>query len=80
MLASLGHESSALGVARIYSGFIDGMVIDRKDGELAAAIEALGMTVLVTDSIMNTTDDRARLGQEVIDFASTLSRQRVVTQ
>ncbi len=80
MLASLGHESSALGVARIYSGFIDGMVIDRQDADLAAAIEALGMTVLVTDSIMNTTDDRARLGREVVDFASTLSRQRVVTQ
>src|SRR5439155_11440953 len=35
MLASLGHESSALGVARMYAGLIDAFVIDEVDAELA---------------------------------------------
>ena len=45
MLASLGHESSAIGVARLYDGIIDGFVVDEADRELAAGIEALGVRV-----------------------------------
>jgi LPPG:FO 2-phospho-L-lactate transferase len=52
MLASLGHEVSALGVARIYRDSIDVMVIDEQDRALAPAVEALGLRCLVTDTIM----------------------------
>lgn len=72
MLASLGHESSALGVARIYKGIIDGMVIDTVDAGLAGTIESLGIATLVTDSVMRTNDDRARLGRDVLGFAGSL--------
>ena len=51
ILAELGHEVSALAVARHYQGLIDGMVIDEADVALAPAIEALGMRVLVTEKI-----------------------------
>ena len=37
MLATLGHEVSALGVARLYAGLIDGLVIDEIDRELVPA-------------------------------------------
>ena len=57
MLASLGHESSALGVARIYAGLLDGFVLDTVDAALEPAIAELGMATLVTDTIM--TDDAA---------------------
>ncbi|HET9416798.1 MAG TPA: 2-phospho-L-lactate transferase, partial [Candidatus Limnocylindria bacterium] len=40
MLASLGHESSAVGVARIYDGLVHRFVIDEADASLAATIEA----------------------------------------
>ena len=43
MLATLGHEVSALGVARLYAGLVDGMVIDETDRDLAPDIELLGM-------------------------------------
>ena len=42
MLATLGHEVSALGVARLYAELIDGLVIDEVDRELAPAIELTG--------------------------------------
>ena len=52
MLATLGHEVSALGVARLYAGLIDGFVIDEVDRELVPAIELLGPRVLVTATVM----------------------------
>ena len=71
MLASLGHESSALAVARIYGGAIDGFVIDTADEAHAPAIEALGVEVLVTDAIMRDVPDRGRLAREVLAFGRT---------
>ena len=80
MLTSLGHESSALGVARIYQELIDGLVVDSQDAALAADIEALGIRTLATDSIMRNDEDRARLASEIIDFAGSLTRQAVPAQ
>lgn len=70
MLSGLGHDSSALGVARLYQGTLDGFVIDRQDAGQRAAIEALGMRVLVTDTVMGDAADRRRLAEEVLAFAS----------
>ena len=69
MLASLGHEPTALGVARIYAPFVDALVIDHADASLAPAIESLGLRVKVTDTIMTDDAARARLAGEVLEFA-----------
>ncbi len=66
MLASLGHESSALGVARLYADLVDVFVLDTVDAGLAPAVEALGMRALVTDTIMTDDDSRTRLAGEVL--------------
>jgi LPPG:FO 2-phospho-L-lactate transferase len=68
MLSSLGHEVSALGVARLYAGLVQGMVIDTTDTDLQPAIAALGMRVLVAQTVMGGADDRARLAREVLNF------------
>jgi LPPG:FO 2-phospho-L-lactate transferase len=73
MLATLGHEVSALGVARLYAGIVDGFVIDEVDRNLASAIAALDMRVLVTGTVMTDEGDRERLAREVLDFASALT-------
>lgn len=72
MLASLGHEVSATGVARIYAGLVDGMVVDRIDEGERAGIEALGMRLLVTESVMRGAEDRARLASEALEFGAGL--------
>jgi LPPG:FO 2-phospho-L-lactate transferase len=72
MLDSLGREVSATGVARIYAGLVDGMVIDRVDSGERAAIEELGMEVLVTDAVMHGPEDRGRFAREVLDFGAGL--------
>jgi LPPG:FO 2-phospho-L-lactate transferase len=66
MLSSLGHESSALGVARLYEGLIGHFVIDRADEDLAPAIEALGMGVSVLPTVMRDDDDRASLARSLL--------------
>jgi LPPG:FO 2-phospho-L-lactate transferase len=73
MLASLGHEASALGVARQYAGIADVFVIDRVDSDQSAAIEALGMEVLVTDTVMRDDGARARLARDMLEAANIAS-------
>jgi LPPG:FO 2-phospho-L-lactate transferase len=72
MLDSLGHEVSAIGVARMYEGLVEGMVIDRVDEEELHEIEALGMRALATGAIMRDAPDRARLAGEVLTFGDGL--------
>jgi LPPG:FO 2-phospho-L-lactate transferase len=66
MLAALGHESSALGVARLYADLVDVFVLDTVDADAALAVEALGMRTLVTDTIMTDDASRARLAGELL--------------
>jgi len=70
MLASLGHEPTALGVARGYAGLIDAFVLDDVDADLAPAVEALGIRAIVTDTIMTDDASRARLAAVVLDAAT----------
>jgi LPPG:FO 2-phospho-L-lactate transferase len=69
MLVSLGHESSALGVARIYQGLLDRFVVDEADEALVPEIEALGMAVSVLPTVMRSQEDRARLAREIVALA-----------
>jgi len=69
MLASLGFESSARGVAEQYADHIDAFVLDTVDAELEPAIAALGVRTFVTDTIMADHAGRARLAQAVLGFA-----------
>jgi LPPG:FO 2-phospho-L-lactate transferase len=66
MLTSLGHESSALGVARLYAGLVERFVIDDADAALRPAIEALGMAVSVLPTVMRTNEDRASLARALV--------------
>jgi LPPG:FO 2-phospho-L-lactate transferase len=69
MLTSLGHEPSALGVARLYAGLVDRFVIDTADADLAPAIEELGLAVDVLPIVMRTDGDRAALAAGLLALA-----------
>ncbi len=68
MLAELRLEVSPVAVARHYAGLLRGFVADRVDEALAPPIRESGLQVLVTDTIMKTVADRARLAGEVLQF------------
>ena len=68
MLESLGHDVSALGVARLYQDFADVFVIDNEDAALAEPIgEETGMTCLVTNTIMSGPAEKTALARATID-------------
>ena len=66
MLADLGREVSALEVARMYQDFLDVYVIDELDAHLKPAIEALGLRVAVTQTIMPGIAERVALAKMVL--------------
>ena len=74
MMAELGMPMEAREVARFYEGLIDGFVIDRRDEDQAPAIEAIGMAVWVTDTVMNDLEDRITLARECCRFAEGLAK------
>ena len=76
MMASLGEEATALGVARRYAaaGLLDVFVLDRVDEALAGQVGALGLDVTVTDTVMTDAASRARLAREMLDAAATRGR------
>ena len=61
MLAELGHEPSVVGVARIYAPLAHALLIDEADAHLAAAVEAEGITCVVTPTVMHGRDEAAAL-------------------
>jgi LPPG:FO 2-phospho-L-lactate transferase len=65
MYAEMGIKPSALAVADHYRDILQGFVLDRADRALQAAIH---VPTLVTDTLMNSLADRARLAQDLLDF------------
>jgi LPPG:FO 2-phospho-L-lactate transferase len=70
MLSSLGHEPSALGVAKLYADLATDFVLDQVDAPFAPAIGALGLRTHVTDTIMTDDAARARLAGEILALGS----------
>ncbi len=76
MMAELGAETSALGIARHYGARIDGMVIDELDAALAPAIRALGIAVHVAQTVMRDEADSRALAERTLAFAARLAPGR----
>lgn len=73
MLATLGKAVSAVGIAEIYSGLIDGIVIDEQDRALIAPIQDLGLRAVATQTVMGGAEDRRRLADKVVAFGRSLA-------
>lgn len=69
LLVELGHESSVVGVARLYADWAGTLVIDETDAHLAQAVEAEGMRAVVTPTVMSSTEVAASLARTVLDAA-----------
>jgi len=66
MLIGLGMEPSVVGVASLYKGLIDTLIIDREDLPRRGSIEKLGMRVVVANTLMNTLDSKTELAETVL--------------
>ncbi|MFZ0058681.1 MAG: 2-phospho-L-lactate transferase [Acidimicrobiales bacterium] len=63
LLAELGHESSAVGVARLLGGYAGCLVIDTTDANLHPDVVAAGVRAVVADTVMRTPEVAAALAR-----------------
>jgi len=68
MLVQLGHEASAVGVAKIYSDFVGTLVIDPVDKSQSAAITKLGLKVAVVPTVMETLAQKRKLARTLLQL------------
>jgi LPPG:FO 2-phospho-L-lactate transferase len=66
MLTELGHEASAVGVARMWAPLAGALVIDDADADLATDIEKEGMRCVVAPSVMSGPKEAAALASVVL--------------
>src|SRR6202158_940202 len=72
MLAQLGHDSTALGVGKLYADFTGTFVIDPADRKLAAPIAALGMKVAILPTVMKTPAQKSKLASALLSLSFPL--------
>ena len=82
MMRSLGFSSDALGVAQCYQSLLDLLVIDTADQQYCNPIQALGMQVACTDTLMPERGDKVRLAEELLDMyqAARPDKHNTLTQ
>ena len=68
MLAQLGYEATALGVAKLYADFTGTFVIDPADKGHAAAISAVGMKPAILPTVMKTSAQKRKLANALLDL------------
>jgi LPPG:FO 2-phospho-L-lactate transferase len=67
LMTELGHESTVVGVAKIYAPICGTLIIDYADAHLASAVESQGMRCIVTDTIMKSPQVSAALAQTALE-------------
>jgi len=68
MLAQLGYDSSAVGVAKLYEDFAGTFVIDRQDVALAPAVRKLGLEVVILPTVMKTLTQKRLLARALCEL------------
>jgi LPPG:FO 2-phospho-L-lactate transferase len=66
MLRELGHEASVVGVARLYAELASVLVIDDADAASAGAVEAAGISCVVTPTVMASVEAAAALARATL--------------
>lgn len=74
-LIGLGHEVSALSVARLYQDLLDLFIIDRADADLLPALEALPVKVAMADTVMRNLEAKISLAKETLSCLASLRPQ-----
>lgn len=74
MLAELGHESSVVGVARLWARYAARLVIDEADRDLAGDVARAGMEPVVAPAVMTGPAEAAALARVVLGEVSGAAR------
>jgi len=70
LMRELGHESSVVGVARLYRDVAATLVIDEADAHLADDVEAVGVSCVVAPTIMDGIETATELARVVLSCSA----------
>lgn len=66
LMASQGLPVSVAGIAQAYHDFLDTLIVDVRDAEAAEELRQTGLRVLVTKTVMRTSEDKVELANAVL--------------
>jgi LPPG:FO 2-phospho-L-lactate transferase len=75
LMGELGMTPSAAAIAAHYAGLIDGLILDTVDARQTDDVRRLGVTPLVTATVMRSDEDRIALARDALAFAGSLNRE-----
>jgi LPPG:FO 2-phospho-L-lactate transferase len=67
LLRAGGVRQDSIGVAELYSRFVDALVISRRDLAMKKQIESLGIDCTLSDTLMSSSEDELRLAEELLE-------------
>jgi LPPG:FO 2-phospho-L-lactate transferase len=67
LMAANGLKPTSEGVAKLYMGVIDALIIDETDAAQARAIEGTGVSCIRTSTLMRSRDDEVRLAKVAME-------------
>ena len=70
LMAAQGLPVSIAGVAQAYRDFLDLLIVDHSDSQMARQLEGSGLRVECTSTVMKTIEDKVRLARAVLQFVS----------
>lgn len=76
LMQAVGLETSAKGIVQAYRDFLNVLIIDNVDAQLKDELEALGVQVVITDTIMRNTEDKVRLAKITLTAAESYQKER----
>ncbi len=74
IMQELDMAVDVVAIADHYHGIIDALVIDHQDERQLERVQATGVRVTVTNTVMVTLEERERLARDVLNFADGLTK------
>jgi LPPG:FO 2-phospho-L-lactate transferase len=66
LMKAVGMRPDSVGVAKMYSEFLDSLIVDRSDAGISAEIEELGTKCILSDTLMRDLPAEERLSKELV--------------
>jgi len=77
IMSELEITQSAFSVAEHYASLLDGYVLDEEDHYLEKKCQALGIDTHITQTVMNSLEDKINLASECLNFSKRIIESKV---
>ena len=79
LMAAQGYPVSIAGVAQAYEDFLDLLIVDLRDAQLAKTLDRTGLRVHCANTVMKTADDKTKLARTVLALLASGKSSRAAS-